>query len=169
MGLFNSACRHQGANLTWKAVCGYGWTCTHSYVACKQLGYTNIKISYKSELKIRSDIGFATTSCSTGYSYLPYCITTSSSFLNSNGYCDPNKNIVGLNCSLEKDWCTTDNGESAIRLINNGLINDKEGRIEYCHNHRWSPICNQYTLSTRAAYLACQELGYTQNSCKLCQ
>ena len=48
--------------------------------------------------------------------------------------------------------------EGNVRLVNGESEN--EGRIEYCYNGTWVPLCNmnEYTAS-----LVCKELGYTNS------
>ena len=54
--------------------------------------------------------------------------------------------------------CT--NGD--VRLVNGNK--DNEGRVEYCYNGQWSPMCS---LSTYTARLVCKELGYKKYNCKM--
>ena len=53
-----------------------------------------------------------------------------------------------------------------IQLVNgtNGTngTND-EGRVEYCYNGTWVPVCS---LSAKTASLMCQQLGHSQFTCK---
>ena len=54
--------------------------------------------------------------------------------------------------------CT--NGD--IRLVNGSKSN--EGRVEYCYNGEWSPMCS---LSTYTARLVCKKLGFENYKCKV--
>lgn len=38
-----------------------------------------------------------------------------------------------------------------------------EGRVEYCYDGFWSPLC---TMDHKMAVVACRELGYTQYTCQ---
>lgn len=57
--------------------------------------------------------------------------------------------VGGLNCT---------NGD--LRLM--GGESDAEGRVEYCYNGQWSPMCS---LDGYTSTLICKELGYTQGMC----
>lgn len=102
-------------------------------------------------------------SCSISYSTLFACGTYSSSYKTNPQYCNLNTDTVGLNCTAVYSSCTS----GSVRLVNNQTSNRREGRIEYCHEGKWSPFCTQYSLTTATAYQLCFELGYRRNSCKL--
>lgn len=53
---------------------------------------------------------------------------------------------IGLNCTVE----------GAVRLV--GGETDAEGRVEYCYNGEWAPMCS---LSGYTGSLICSEMGYT--------
>ena len=59
----------------------------------------------------------------------------------------------------------SDNCSSAgsFRLTNKGIPSSIEGRVEYCYNGFWTPLC---TMDNRLANVACRQLGHTQYSCK---
>ena len=48
----------------------------------------------------------------------------------------------------------------SFRLVNGS--SKYEGRVEYCHNSYWTPLCS---MDNRAAKVACKQLGLTQYSC----
>ncbi len=48
-----------------------------------------------------------------------------------------------------------------FRLVNGST--DFEGRVEYCYNKFWTPLC---IMDNKVAKVACKELGLTQYSCK---
>ena len=53
-----------------------------------------------------------------------------------------------------------------IQLVNgtNGTNDtDDEGRVEYCYNGTWVPVCS---LSAKTASFMCQQLGHSQFTCK---
>ena len=54
--------------------------------------------------------------------------------------------------------CT--NGD--VRLVNGNK--DNEGRVEYCYNGQWSPMCS---LNTYTARLVCKKLGYKKYNCEI--
>ena len=68
---------------------------------------------------------------------------------------------MGLVCytGISGSECT--NGD--VRLLDGDT--DDEGRVEYCYDNTWSPVCS---LSSRAATLMCEKLGYTKFTC-MCQ
>ena len=43
------------------------------------------------------------------------------------------------------------------------LSGNSEGRVEYCYNGFWSPLC---TMDHKMAVVACSELGYNQYTCQ---
>ena len=47
-----------------------------------------------------------------------------------------------------------------VRLVNGGREN--RGRVEYCYNGQWSPMCS---LSVTTARLICKSLGYEKYQC----
>ena len=49
-----------------------------------------------------------------------------------------------------------------IRLVNGNT--DDEGRVEYCYEGGWSPMCS---LDAHTASLICKKLGYTDYTCEL--
>ncbi len=54
--------------------------------------------------------------------------------------------------------CT--NGD--VRLFNNNSDASNEGRVEYCYNGVWSPMCS---LATYTARLICEQLGFEKYEC----
>ena len=50
---------------------------------------------------------------------------------------------------------------AGVRLVDGQT--DNEGRVEYCYNGAWSPVCQ---LDSTTAVLICKALGYTQYKCK---
>lgn len=65
--------------------------------------------------------------------------------------------MISRNLSIG-DECT--NGD--VRMVNGSTVD--EGRVEYCYEKTWSPVCS---LSSRAATLMCQKMGYTSFTCQL--
>ena len=64
-----------------------------------------------------------------------------------------NHNIIEPSCS---------NGDIRLR----GGHTDREGRVEYCYNGEWAPMCS---LSKYTARLICKRLGYEKCEIMLCQ
>ena len=52
----------------------------------------------------------------------------------------------------------------AFRLMLHGNLSTAEGRVEYCYNEFWTPLC---AMDERVATVACRQLGHIQYSCKL--
>ena len=44
-----------------------------------------------------------------------------------------------------------------VHLVNGDT--DNEGRVEYCYNGTWAPVCS---LASKTALLICKQLGYSQ-------
>ena len=59
------------------------------------------------------------------------------------------------------DNCATGN----VKLVDGNTAS--EGRVEYCHNGRWSALCTTYTLRQRTASRICFQLGYKEPNCRL--
>ena len=76
--------------------------------------------------------------------------------------------VVGVSCVMTdhnpcmKDpsfgpVCTND----SVRLT--GGNSNNEGRLEYCYQETWSPVCS---VSMAEATVACRQLGYAEFACK---
>uniref|UniRef100_A0A1X7SHQ5 SRCR domain-containing protein n=1 Tax=Amphimedon queenslandica TaxID=400682 RepID=A0A1X7SHQ5_AMPQE len=144
----------------WSAVCDRGWGCTHSVVACKQLGFINpTRIEYKVQFGPTDYFSFGPySSCQSSYATLFSCYSSSS---NRFRYCSPFINTIGLKCA-SLNLCT--NGK--VRLVNDQSPSSIQGRVEYCYEGEWSAFSNQFSsyFSPAVAYAFCYKLGYTQNS-----
>ena len=55
------------------------------------------------------------------------------------------------------------NSPGSFRLMKKGSVSTNEGRVEYCYNEFWTPLC---TMDNRLADVACRQLGHTQYSCE---
>ena len=51
----------------------------------------------------------------------------------------------------------------AVRLMNYGNLSTTEGRVDYCYNDFWTPLC---TMDQRVATVVCRQLGHLHYSCK---
>ena len=60
------------------------------------------------------------------------------------------------NCTGTSQECS----DGDIQLVNGGKEN--RGRVEYCYNAQWSPMCS---LSVTTARLICKSLGYDKYQC----
>ena len=58
--------------------------------------------------------------------------------------------------------CST---EGSIKLIKDGFESTSEGGVLYCNGNFWTPLC---TMDSRAAAVACRQLGHTQYKCMEC-
>ncbi len=61
------------------------------------------------------------------------------------------------NCTATYQECS--NGD--VRLVNGGG-KENRGRVEYCYDGQWSPMCS---LSVNTARLVCNSLGYERYQC----
>ena len=50
-----------------------------------------------------------------------------------------------------------------IRLNNQGSVSQDTGRVEYCYNGYWTPLCQ---MDTNVASVICRQLGHTSYTCK---
>ncbi len=61
------------------------------------------------------------------------------------------------NCTATYQECS--NGD--VRLVNGGG-KENRGRVEYCYDGQWAPMCS---LSVSTARLVCKSLGYEKYQC----
>ena len=59
------------------------------------------------------------------------------------------------------DQAPTCNNNGGIRLAG---ASTNEGRLEYCLNGKYTPLCS---IDHKTATVACKQLGFTQYSCEL--
>ena len=76
--------------------------------------------------------------------------------------------VAGVSCQVysscakvpafdESNSCIND----SIRLSGGAM--STEGRLEYCYQGSWTPLCS---VSSKEATVACRQLGYIDNDCK---
>ena len=49
-----------------------------------------------------------------------------------------------------------------VRLV--GGASSNEGKLEYCYNGAWSPVC--YIFQAKEAMVACKQLGFSNSASK---
>lgn len=62
--------------------------------------------------------------------------------------------ILGL---IAADYCSV---EGSVRLADGDSVN--EGRIEYCYNNEWAPMCTLSSTNVKIGDLICKKLGYSK-------
>ena len=55
----------------------------------------------------------------------------------------------------------TNNGD--LRLMNQGSVSQDTGRVEYCYNGYWTPLCQ---MDNNVASVICRQYGHTVYTCK---
>ena len=122
-----------------------------------------------------TSIGFIRYSCSSSDTSLDQC----SIYNIDTRYCKPQYDTVYLACYqhgtvytcnaffvihlLFNTDSSTECTDGDVRLVNGTTSN--EGRVEYCHEGRWSALCTYNSFSSQTAYVFCRQLGFISNSC----
>jgi deleted-in-malignant-brain-tumors protein 1 len=137
---------------------GY-FSCYIGKAVCQQLGYPGA-------LSLRTNAGLYYGYYYYNDNYRYYCYSTAKSVSDcgSPSYyyaCGNYNDAQGVVCAPQDSGTGSECTAGSVRLTNGTTVN--QGRVEYCFNGFWSPMCS---LTTTTASVVCQTLGYNF-TCKI--